>query len=140
MDVLHRKLRRGEVSEGVFRMRATELTLVNLEYVNIRYGGEMGDGYHKVVVELFATESQLNIIIKIHLGEYELNETSWNKIIKDHILPILTYRNILNTQLKSSYHKVSMPVKENVEKLDEVIKELDGMIEIPSEDDARTDL
>ena len=115
------------------------MTLVNLEYVNIRYGGEIGDGYLKVVVKLFATESQLNIIINIHLGDYQLEETTWNNIINNHILPILTYRNILNTQIKA-YHKVNMPVKENVEKFNEVTEIRDGTIEIPSEDDTSTDL
>ena len=71
MDILCRKLRRGEINETNFRIRATELMLVILENVSINYGGEIGDCYQKVIIELYITESQLNSLLKIRLEYYK---------------------------------------------------------------------
>ena len=51
-----------------------------------------------------------------------------DKIVNDHILPILTYGNIMNTQLKS-YHKISMFLKQHIEKINEVSSEEDRVRE-----------
>ena len=91
MDIKSRKIRRGEINEKAHRLKAMKLTLVNQEYINIKYGGEIGNGYYKVILEISATESELTIAIKMHIGDYEFIGTTWNKVINYYILPFLTY-------------------------------------------------
>lgn len=80
MKFLRKKHRRTEISENTYRLRTAELTLLNLETIDISYAGKVTKGCHKVIVELKSRESQVNAEMNLFIKGKKLKKgKKWRK-------------------------------------------------------------